>query len=390
MMSRIACIVLASLMSALASAQVPMVSRKSIVNYSYLYGGGPFVYSGQDHRQRESPSDSDALATTFSEAGADSWAGLAWSASVFGDIHSNYSIEGGWGAATGIRASGSTQIVATAGGDIPTAQILATNPGNSQEFEFEVITPQDVLLSGIIDRGGVPLQWLPGEVAVEYFNGFTWAPLFTSNSLPGGNGFYSWAASLGPGHYRIRAFLSAGMTIGNTIGALSYLLNYDFQLDLAPVGRTVEGVVQLQQWFGPVAGEQIHYMLYPVAGGSGVSGGVILDAVGRFSIQVYPDMKPGLYTLSMQGRKWQRKLTTVIVPASGTGHAGALLLRAGDCDGNNVVDSDDYDLLVQSFGESPGNPDYDERADLDGVNGVDTDDFDILVQHFGEQGDAWR
>ena len=31
-----------------------------------------------------------------------------------------------------------------------------------------------------------------------------------------------------------------------------------------------------------------------------------------------------------------------------------------------------------------------ERADLDGVNGVDTDDFDILVQHFGEQGDAWR
>lgn len=57
------------------------------------------------------------------------------------------------------------------------------------------------------------------------------------------------------------------------------------------------------------------------------------------------------------------------------------LLINGDVDGNNGVDSDDFDLLVSGFGgEGP-------VGDLDGVNGVDSDDFDILVARFGLFGD---
>jgi len=55
-------------------------------------------------------------------------------------------------------------------------------------------------------------------------------------------------------------------------------------------------------------------------------------------------------------------------------------LRNGDLNNDNMVDSDDFDLLIAAFGISAG-------GDLNGDGVTDSDDFDILIANFGLSGD---
>lgn len=64
-----------------------------------------------------------------------------------------------------------------------------------------------------------------------------------------------------------------------------------------------------------------------------------------------------------------------------------LMLIGGDVDGSNMVDSDDFDILVGAFGTSNGQSGYVATADLDCNDIIDSDDFDILVASFGITGD---
>lgn len=370
-------------------AQVEMSSRRCVAQYQYLYGGGPDTYSGGANNERTSSVTSDSVSAQLDESGSGNYLQWTWSAAVQANIQSNFTIEGAWTEATGIAGSSSTVAGGAGGGDIGLAQLFTNSPGNLQEFLFLVSIPQDYSLFGFVSHD-VPTGGNPAAVSIEFWNGFAWSTVYSSANVNGQQGLFGNSGTMGPGLYRLSSYLICGATVGppGTL-AFSYTMNSNFQFDVAPVGRAIEGVVQLQQWLAPTGGEVVQYVLEPVATGPSESGSVVLDSVGRFRIAVRPSMKPGTYTLWMKGRKWQGRVTTLHVPASGVGQAGALLLRAGDSDNNNVVDSDDYDILIQSFGEAPGNPGYDERADLDGVNGVDTDDFDILVQHFGEQGDEY-
>lgn len=363
-----------------------MTQRLCVANYNYLYGGGPQTFGGTNSVSKNSASMGDNLTLDFADGGTGGWAGYFWNAAVNGQMMSSYSLEGSWGAVTGIEASGSTTLTASAGGNIGSAQVISSTPGNEQIFEFTVTTPQDYHFAGNVVHN-VPLQQNPANLALQRWNGFVWATLYTSNSSPGQQGFFVTYGTLEAGSYRVLNLIQGAGTAYPGGAPINYQLNYQMLFDVAPVGRFVVGNAVLQQWLGAVNGERVSYDLRPIAGGAGVSGPATLSSDGQFSIRVWPDMKPGPYLLWVKGRKWQAKLTTVTIPASGTADAGTLLLRAGDSDGNNVVDSDDYDLFIDAYGEPPGSPGYDERADLDGVNGVDSDDFDILVQHFGEQGD---
>lgn len=70
------------------------------------------------------------------------------------------------------------------------------------------------------------------------------------------------------------------------------------------------------------------------------------------------------------------------------GAAGlALTLVGGDIDDNNFVDSDDFDVLVVTFGSTSSSPGWNPNADINGDEEVDSDDFDILVTNFGATGD---
>jgi len=55
----------------------------------------------------------------------------------------------------------------------------------------------------------------------------------------------------------------------------------------------------------------------------------------------------------------------------------------GDCDGNGVVDVFDVIIIVNAFGSTPGDPNWDPRADLDGNGVVDVFDVIEVVNNFG-------
>ena len=55
----------------------------------------------------------------------------------------------------------------------------------------------------------------------------------------------------------------------------------------------------------------------------------------------------------------------------------------GDLDGDGDVDGDDWTLFMAAFGNSDGDPGYDEDADMDGDGDVDCDDYRLFRQ-------AWR
>jgi hypothetical protein len=61
-------------------------------------------------------------------------------------------------------------------------------------------------------------------------------------------------------------------------------------------------------------------------------------------------------------------------------------LLVGDCNNDNVVTSLDFIILRNSFGKSPGQPGYDDRADLNGDLVVTILDFSLLKANFGISG----
>ncbi|HRF59815.1 MAG TPA: PQQ-dependent sugar dehydrogenase [Fimbriimonadaceae bacterium] len=101
-----------------------------------------------------------------------------------------------------------------------------------------------------------------------------------------------------------------------------------------------------------------------------------LDATGQFRLPA----PTGAFDIAVKRTHWlRRKVTSSTGPNDATGVI--LTLVNGDVNGDNVVDSDDFDDLVANFGGSG------PTADLDENGSVDSDDFDILVGAFGQSGD---
>ncbi|HRF58952.1 MAG TPA: S8 family serine peptidase [Fimbriimonadaceae bacterium] len=89
----------------------------------------------------------------------------------------------------------------------------------------------------------------------------------------------------------------------------------------------------------------------------------------------------GQYSIRARAEHWlAKRCPEVYVSDFGTEGADFILVN-GDIDGNNLIDSDDFDLLVANFGTAG------PTGDLDGSGLVESDDFDILVENFGRSGD---
>jgi hypothetical protein len=63
------------------------------------------------------------------------------------------------------------------------------------------------------------------------------------------------------------------------------------------------------------------------------------------------------------------------------------MMRAGDCNNDNVVSVLDFNILKATFGKTQGDPGYDARADFTGDNTVNISDFKLQKGNFG-QGEA--
>jgi hypothetical protein len=60
--------------------------------------------------------------------------------------------------------------------------------------------------------------------------------------------------------------------------------------------------------------------------------------------------------------------------------------RAGDATNSNIVNTQDFSILRQSFGKSMGDPGYDARADFDNNRVVNLLDFNLVKTNFGQAG----
>ncbi|GIV18303.1 MAG: hypothetical protein KatS3mg023_0054 [Armatimonadota bacterium] len=63
-----------------------------------------------------------------------------------------------------------------------------------------------------------------------------------------------------------------------------------------------------------------------------------------------------------------------------------ITLLNGDCDGDNEVTLLDFGIVVNAFGSTPNDPNWDPRADLDGDLEVTLYDYGIVVRNFGAVG----
>lgn len=95
---------------------------------------------------------------------------------------------------------------------------------------------------------------------------------------------------------------------------------------------------------------------------------------------------PGPVQIWIKGRTWLAKSTDMTIGA-GQVNTFSVSLINGDCDNNNLINTDDYLILSGAFDSLPGDSNYDVRADLDGNGFINTDDYLILSSNFDLIGD---
>ena len=164
-------------------------------------------------------------------------------------------------------------------------------------------------------------------------------------------------------------------------------ITVNFRTNLTAIPATVGGFVTLQNLIPDEAGEPVTFEIRPVGSTSPLLvSNVNLGAGGAYSVNLPDSLVPGTYDIVCKGRTWLRaKAASVVVGGSGVAGLNFSLVN-GDCDGDNQVNSDDFDILVAGFGLSTGQGGFDARADLNGDGTADSDDFDILIAAFGFSG----
>jgi hypothetical protein len=90
-------------------------------------------------------------------------------------------------------------------------------------------------------------------------------------------------------------------------------------------------------------------------------------------------------SIAVKGQSWLQSVVPLTVAGNMSGVNVPLL--AGDINGDNVVDLDDFSLLAQAFGSNSISANWNAAADLNCDGVVDLLDFTILAQNFGLTGD---
>lgn len=143
-----------------------------------------------------------------------------------------------------------------------------------------------------------------------------------------------------------------------------------------PIPVTLAGTVDLSDFLGSYPAQTVSVELrqgpYSIESRS-----IALTGARGFSFTVE---RRGTFDILVKGSTFLRKkIANVTIGDAGV--SGLVwTLTNGDVDGNNVVDSDDFDLLVANFGGAG-------TGDLNRDGTVNSDDFDIIVRSFGLIGD---
>lgn len=97
-------------------------------------------------------------------------------------------------------------------------------------------------------------------------------------------------------------------------------------------------------------------------------------------------MPDGNYNWRVRGPRYLASAGTVTLAGASVTNVEMGLLRAGDCNSDNLVASLDFNILRPSFGRQIGQPGYDDRAEFTGDNLINSQDFNLLRANFGVGG----
>jgi hypothetical protein len=106
------------------------------------------------------------------------------------------------------------------------------------------------------------------------------------------------------------------------------------------------------------------------------------NSSGFFTVSV-SSLASGTYNWRVKGPKYLANSGTVILSGASVTNQEMGLMKVGDCNNDNVVNVQDFNILKTTFGKLAGDPGYDGRADFNGDNLVSVLDFNLLKGNFG-------
>jgi hypothetical protein len=109
------------------------------------------------------------------------------------------------------------------------------------------------------------------------------------------------------------------------------------------------------------------------------------DVRGSFTVPV-GSLASGTYTWRVKGPKYLANAGSISLTGEAVTQVDMGLMRAGDCNNDNIVSAVDFTILRNTFGKAVGDPGYDDRADFTGDQVVTVGDFNLLRSNFGFNG----
>ena len=243
---------------------------------------------------------------------------------------------------------------------------------------------QDALRTRLVDEARAGRTTPSPEWTADYNRMITWrtqaAQLFRS-----GDYLHSEYAA------RNSALASRGVpqTSANTVdprileAGQVYYFNVHPQVGITPAQNLVGHVTWQGRPAQPSALQQLPITLTLKLGTTEVNYNYITtDASGTFTVPV-AGLANGTYTWRVKDPQYLANSGTVALTGATTTQQEMGLMRAGDANNDNIVNTQDFQILRSSLGKSQGDTGYDSRADFNGDNTVTVTDFNLLRTNIG-------
>lgn len=109
------------------------------------------------------------------------------------------------------------------------------------------------------------------------------------------------------------------------------------------------------------------------------------DVSGNFTVSV-AGLPSGTYYWQAKGPQYLATVGTVTLTGAPMTYLEVGLLRAGDANGDNVVNILDFAILISSYSKACGQIGYDPRSDFTGDCAVTSQDFLLVKRNWGLKG----
>jgi len=109
------------------------------------------------------------------------------------------------------------------------------------------------------------------------------------------------------------------------------------------------------------------------------------DAGGYFTVTV-SSLAPGTYQWRAKGPRWLANAGIVTLAGAPTTQVEMGVMRSGDMNSDNTVDTADFNIFRPAFDRGCGQPGYDDRADYNADCAVLAYDWYALKLNFGQSG----